>query len=58
MELGVNGEDLIHEGYTTTDEYPRGAEYDWICPSCFEQFREAMGWVDATPPDSDGTATL
>ncbi len=52
MEPDVEGDDIIHEGYATTDDYPRGADYNWVCPSCFEEFRDAMGWVDATPKNS------
>lgn len=30
--------DMLHEGYATSDEY------DWVCPTCFEDFRERFGW--------------
>jgi hypothetical protein len=48
-EPGYEGEDIVHEGYATTAEYVYGAEYDWVCIPCFEEFRETMEWVDVTP---------
>lgn len=44
--LGV--EDAIHEGYATTDEYFRGADYEWVCPDRFRAFAGEMGWRDLT----------
>ena len=38
----------IHEGFATTDDYEMGAEYEWVCPACFERLRGPMGWTDAT----------
>jgi len=38
-------EPIEHEGYTTTGEYKHGAQYEWVCPRCFSDFREAMGWT-------------
>jgi hypothetical protein len=33
----------LREGYATADAYR------WVCPDCFEDFRERFGWpVDAT----------
>lgn len=31
--------DTLQEGYTTEDEYY------WICPECFEDFKEMFGWI-------------
>jgi hypothetical protein len=28
----------LEEGYSTEDEY------HWVCPQCFEDFRETFGW--------------
>ena len=53
MEPGVEGDDIIHEGYATTEDYTRGADYDWVCPSCYELFRDDMEWVDVTPKNSE-----
>ena len=50
-DLGV--EDAIHEGYATTDDYFRGADYEWVCPTCFETFGGVMGWRDVTVPISN-----
>jgi hypothetical protein len=36
--------DVVHEGYATTADFVRGAEYDWICVPCFELFCEVMEW--------------
>jgi hypothetical protein len=30
--------EILREGYTTDDEYY------WVCPTCFEDFRELFGW--------------
>ncbi len=38
-------------GYTTTADYRRGAEYEWICESCFADFVEEFEWKVTT---SDG----
>ena len=47
-EPDAGAEDAVHEGSATTDEYPRGAEYEWVCVPCFELFAGHMGWRDAT----------
>jgi hypothetical protein len=36
--------DVIHEGYCTEDEM------SWICPPCFDDFRERFGWVVQDAP--------
>jgi hypothetical protein len=41
--------DSLHEGYATTDSFVRGAEYEWVCVPCFEEFAATMAWVDETP---------
>jgi hypothetical protein len=33
--------DVLHEGYATQDRYR------WICPTCFDDFREMFGWTAA-----------
>lgn len=35
----------LTEGYATTAEHPRGENYYWICPRCFEDFKERFGWT-------------
>jgi hypothetical protein len=52
-EPGIEGADVVHEGYATTAEFVRGAEYEWACVSCFEAFSEAMGWIDVTKANSN-----
>ena len=32
-------------GYTTTGEYLHGADYTWICPTCFTDFKERFEWI-------------
>lgn len=51
--LETEGEATLHEGYAVTDKYPFGAEYEWVCPSCFAEFGDAMGFIDVTPTISD-----
>ncbi len=29
----------LHEGYATTNDYY------WICPQCYEDFKDEFGWV-------------
>lgn len=43
-EPGIEGDDVIHEGYATTSDFVRGADYNWVCPQCFADFRTTMGW--------------
>lgn len=44
--------DVLTEGYTTTASHQHGADYHWICPTCFEDFAERFGW-QAVPPTGD-----
>ena len=44
----IQGDDIVHEGYATTSAYEMGAEYVWVCVTCFQLFREDMGWRDVT----------
>jgi hypothetical protein len=37
-------ETILHEGFATTDEFARGAEYYWACQDCFTTFKDQMGW--------------
>jgi hypothetical protein len=36
---------LLSEGYTTTSEYERGADYVWVCSDCFNDFKDQFDWV-------------
>jgi hypothetical protein len=36
--------DVLTEGYATTAEHPHGADYHWLCPTCFSDFAERFGW--------------
>ena len=45
----MSGVDIIHEGYAVTSDYERGAEYEWVCPDCFELAKDEMNWRDVTP---------
>lgn len=42
-KFSERGPDDLREGWTTTDEYVRGAEYEWLCDECFALFRERLG---------------
>ena len=35
---GPEQHDVLHAGYTTADRHR------WVCPQCFEDFRERFGW--------------
>jgi hypothetical protein len=39
--------DILHEGYTTGPDYPKGEEYEWVCPACFKELAEALDWKTA-----------
>jgi hypothetical protein len=43
------GPDVIHEGYTICSDYVHGAGYDWLCPQCFADLKDEMGWTEAPP---------
>jgi hypothetical protein len=36
--------EVLTEGYATTADHPRGADYHWICPDCFADFADRFGW--------------
>ena len=44
-EPGSEGADGATEGYATTTAFVRGADAEWICAPCFDDFHEAMAWV-------------
>lgn len=39
--------DVAVEGYATTSEFERGADYEWVCCNCFADFGEEFGWLTA-----------
>ncbi len=45
-EPEIKGPDIIHDGYATTADFVRGADYDWVCSECFELFRDPMDWKE------------
>lgn len=44
--------DVLTEGYTTTAEHERGADYHWICKPCFDDFAERFAWQLVPTPDA------
>jgi hypothetical protein len=36
--------DVLTEGYATTSEFKHGAEYDWVCKQCFDDFVDLYQW--------------
>jgi hypothetical protein len=40
--------DILHEGYATCEDYKHGADYDWLCATCFNELRNVMDWSEAT----------
>jgi hypothetical protein len=44
----AGGETVLAEGYTTTAEHPKGADYYWICEPCFNDFKDRFEW-DVAP---------
>jgi hypothetical protein len=53
-EPGGSNPHAVHEGYATTESFVRGADYEWVCVSCFDDFTERMGWVEETRGASAG----
>ena len=47
-EPSIEGEGILHEGLGITADYSHGADYEWVCPACFEACKDQMGWRDAT----------
>jgi hypothetical protein len=39
--------EILHEGYATGPNYPKGARYDWVCSWCFADLASALGWKSA-----------
>jgi hypothetical protein len=42
-------EPVLHEGYATCADYQHGADYEWVCPDCFNTFKSQMSWRDIAP---------
>ena len=43
-EAIANDPEVLIEGYATTATHPMGADYYWICPTCFEDFVGRFKW--------------
>jgi len=41
--------DILHEGYTTCSDFVHGAGYEWLCPECFSDLKDTMGWIEVPP---------
>ena len=39
-------EDTLNEGYATCSDYVHGEDYEWVCPTCFAELAEEMGWTE------------
>jgi hypothetical protein len=37
--MDENYPDVLHQGYTTTDDY------HWICETCFGDFKHLFEWI-------------
>jgi hypothetical protein len=46
-EIAATGHAELTAGYVTTDDH-----YTWICPPCFNDFRDQFHWRVVPPPDS------
>ena len=38
-----DGADILHEGWTIGEGYPKGADYEWVCLECFAALNGEMG---------------
>jgi len=43
-----DGPEILHEGYATTVESKWGADYHWVCPTCFTELGGAMKWIEVS----------
>jgi len=43
---GPTREPVEREGYTTTAAYQHGPQYEWVCVTCFQDFKAEMGWTE------------
>jgi hypothetical protein len=46
--------DVLTEGYATTADHPRGADYYWICSDCFDDFAQPLAgapWMSKEPAE-------
>jgi hypothetical protein len=41
-----DGPEIQHEGYATCEDWKHGADYDWVCLSCFAALCDAMEWTE------------
>lgn len=39
-----DGPEILKAGFATTESYARGAEYDWVCETCFNELKAELGW--------------
>lgn len=46
QEHGSDLEPVETLGYTTGQEYERGPGYEWVCSTCFADYKIEMGWVE------------
>ena len=44
--------DIQHVGYATGADYKHGAGYAWVCPACFADLKDRLGWTS----DAGGSA--
>jgi hypothetical protein len=38
------GEDILKEGFASTEAHPRGENYHWVCINCFADLKDLIGW--------------
>lgn len=36
--------DIQRQGYATSDDYPKGAGYEWVCQTCFDDLKGDLKW--------------
>jgi len=40
----IEGPEILHEGYGVTEGYEKGADYEWVCQSCFDALKDQLHW--------------
>lgn len=39
------GPDILTEGWAVDATYSHGAEYEWVCPDCYDLLKDALDWT-------------
>jgi hypothetical protein len=43
--MGMDDPEVERSGYAVTSDCEKGADYYWICSSCFAAFQDQLDWI-------------